>query len=177
MNLPDSALRQILLDLLFLALAGTLAFWFRSWLREQKRELDRRLTLLEGQQRSLHKLGERLADLCRTLEQPSPAAGPAAPRVPGSTASPKAPGTVPAPRLAETGPRLVGASGEGRTTARAPGAAQRRQEGFADPGREAYRRAREMLDQGLSAVEISRRSGLRMSEVNALKRMREAGRR
>ena len=172
MNLPDSALRQILLDLLFLVLAGTLAFWFRSWLREQKRELDRRLAHLEGQQRSLHKLGDRLSDLCRTLEQPSPAT----PRVPGSTASTKAAGTVPAPRLAETGPRLVGASGEGRT-ARASGAAQRRQEGFPDPGREAYRRAREMLDQGLSAAEISRRVGLRMSEVNALKRMREAGRR
>ena len=176
MNLPDSSLRQILLDLLFLLLAGSLAFWFRSWLREQKLELDRRLTLLDGQQRSLHKLGERLADLCRTLEQPSPATGPAAPQAPGSTASPQAAGTVPVPRLAETGPRSVGASGEGRT-ARASGAAQRRQEGFADPGREAYRRAREMLDQGLSAAEISRRVGLRMTEVNALKRMREAGRR
>ena len=176
MNLPDSALRQILLDLLFLVLAGTLAFWFRSWLREQKRELDRRLTLLEGQQRSLHKLGKRLSDLCRTLEQPSPAAGPAASRVPGSTAYPTAAGTVPAPRPAETGLRQVGASGEG-LTARASAAAQRREEGFPDPGREAYRRAREMLEQGLSAAEISRRVGLRMSDVNALNRMRESGRR
>ncbi len=176
MSLPDSALRQILLDLLFLVLAGTLAFWFRSWLREQKRELDRRLALLEGQQRSLHSLGQRLSELCRTLEQPSPTAGPAPPRVPGSTPPPKAAGPVPAPRPAETGPRLAGASGEGRT-ARASGAAQRRPEGFPDPGGEVYRRAREMLEQGLPAAEISRRVGLRMSEVNALKRMREAGRR
>ncbi len=175
MNLPDSALRQILLDLLFLVLAGTLAFWFRSWLREQKRELDRRLTLLEGQHRSLQNLGQRLSDLCRTLEQP-PASGPAPPRVPGSTAYPKAAGTVPAPRPAETGPRLAGAPGEGRP-ARASGAAQRQPEGFPDPGGEAYRRAGEMLEQGLSTAEISRRVGLRMSEVNALKRMREAGRR
>ncbi len=175
MNLPDSALRQILLDLLFLILAGTLAFWFRSWLREQKRELDRRLTLLEGQHRSLHNLGQRLSDLCRTLEQPPPS-GPAPPRVPGSTASPKAAGTVPPPRPAETGPRLAGATGEGRA-ARASGTAQRRPEGFPDPGGEAYRRAREMLEQGLSTAEISRRVGLRMSEVDALKRVREAGRR
>ena len=173
MSLPDSALRQILLDLLFLVLAGTLAFWFRSWLREQKRELDRRLTLLEDQQRSLHKLGQRLADLCRTLEQPAPAT---AARVAGSTAPPKAAGTVPAPRPAETGLRQVGASGEGRTAGSAA-ADPRREEGFPDPGREAYRRAREMLAQGLSAAEISRRVGLRVSDVNALMRMREAGRR
>lgn len=175
MSLPDSTLRQILLDLLFLVLAGTLAFWFRSWLREQKRELDQRLSLLEGQQRSLHKLGQRLSDLCRTLEQPAPAAGPAAAPVAGSTASPKAAGAVPAARPADPGPRPVAASAEARTTRAS--VAQRREEGFPDPGREAYRRAREMLEQGLSAAEISRRVGLRMSDVNALMRMREAGRR
>ena len=70
----------------------------------------------------------------------------------------------------------MGASGEGRTAGSAA-ADPRREEGFPDPGREAYRRAREMLAQGLSAAEISRRVGLRVSDVNALMRMREAGRR
>ena len=155
MTLPDSTLRLIFLDLLFLALAGTLAFWFRAWLKEQRRDLDRRLTSLEGQQQSLVRLSERLSSLCRTLERPEPAAVEAA------------------SRPHRTGPWPPGAPGEGRSARPAAGSGRRREE-MGDSAREAYRQARELLEQGLSAAEISRRVGLRITEVNVLMRMREA---
>ena len=167
MSLPDSTLRLILLDLLFLALAGTLAFWFRAWLREQKRELDRRLASHESQQRSLALLSERLGNLCRTLERPAPAAAEAAPRVREAAASLKAAGTVPRP---------AATPGEVRASGPASGSVRRREE-IPDADREAYRRARDLLEQGLPPAEICRRVGLRMTDVNVLKRMREAGRR
>ena len=166
MTLPDPTLRLIFLDLVFLALAGTLAFWFRAWLKEQKRELDRRLASLEGQQQSLVRLGERLSSLCHALERPAPAASEAAPRPRGSVA---------AARGAGTGPWPAGAAGE--STAARPAGGGRRREQAGDPAREAYRQARELLEQGLSPAEVSRRVGLRITEVNVLKRIREAGRR
>lgn len=167
MTLPDPTLRLIFLDLLFLALAGTMAFWFRAWLKEQRRELDRRLASLESQQQGLVRLSERLSGLCRTLEQPAPAVVEAGPRSRGSAASTKSAGTEP-----WTG----GATGERGAARPVAGAGPLRQE-MGDSPREAYRQARELLDQGLSPAEISRRVGLKLSEVNVLKRMREAGRR
>ena len=161
MSLPDPTLRLILLDLLFLGLAGTMAFWFRAWLKEQKRELDGRMASLESQQQSLARLSERLGSLCRTLERP-PAAAEAAPAPRATAASRKAAGTGPWP------------AGESRAARTASGAGWRR-EGTGDSARDAYRQARELLDKGLSPAEISRRVGLGMAEVNVLKRMREAG--
>ncbi len=165
MSLPDQTLRLIFLDLLFLVLAGAMAFWFRAWLKEQKRELDRRVASLESQHQGLARLAERLGNLCRTLERPAPAAAEPVPRARGSAPS-QAAGAAPWPGAG------LGESRSGR-----PAGAGRRREEPSDPGRDAYRRARDLLDQGLSPAEISRRVGLRMSEVNVLKRMREAGRR
>ena len=165
MTLPEPTLRLIFLDLLFLALAGTMAFWFRAWLKEQKRDLDRRLASLESQQQGLLRLGERLSGLCRTLEQPAPPAAEAVPRPRGSAVS---------TTRAGTGPWTGGATGERGAARPAAGAGSIRQE---DSPREAYRQARELLDQGLSPAEISRRVGLRITEVDVLRRMREGGRR
>lgn len=167
MTLSDSTLRLVFLDLLFLALAGTMAFWFRAWLKEQKRDLDRRLASLESQQQGLLRLSERLNGLCRALEQPAPAVAEAVPvsRSRGPAASVKGAGT---------GSRPAGATGERGAARPAAGAGRLRQE---DSPREAYRQARELLEQGLSPAEISRRVGLKITEVDLLKRMREAGRR
>ena len=165
MSLPDQTLRLIFLDLLFLVLAGAMAFWFRAWLKEQKRELDRRVASLESQHQGLARLAERLGNLCRTLERPAPAAAEPVPRARGP-APPQAAGAAPWPGAG------LGESRSGR-----PAGAGRRREEPSAAGRDAYRRARDLLDQGLSPAEISRRVGLRMSEVNVLKRMREAGRR
>ena len=167
MSLPDQTLRLIFLDLLFLVLAGAMAFWFRAWLKEQKRELDRRVASLESQQQGLARLAERLGNLCRTLERPAPAASEPVPGARGSAAPPQAAGAAPWPGAG------LGESRPGRPA----GAGRRLREEPSDPGRDAYRRARDLLDQGLSPAEISRRVGLRMSEANVLKRMREAGRR
>ena len=168
MSLPDPTLRLILLDLLFLGLAGAMAFWFRAWLKEQKTELDGRMASLESQQQSLARLSERLGGLCRTLERaPAAAAGAAAP-------GPGPRGTTAPRKVAGTGPWPAGAPGESRAARTASGAGWRREE-TGDSARDAYRQARELLDKGLSPAEISRRVGLGMTEVNVLKRMREAG--
>ena len=169
MTLPDSTLRLVFLDLLFLALAGTMAFWFRAWLKEQKRELDRRLASLESQQQGLLRLSERLGGLCRTLEQPAPAVAEAVP-------VPRSRGPAASAKGAGTGARPAGAIGE-RVAARPGAGAGRLRQETGDSPREAYRQARELLEQGLSPAEISRRVGLKITEVDVLKRMREAGRR
>ena len=190
----DSTLQVIFVDALFLCLAGGLAIWFRSWLQEQQRAMDRRLEALEGQQQALARICERLTSACRALERPSPSveaivrpgprAEPAAPR-PALMETPAVPAVtdrqVQAPRSA-----TVPDSTASRSAARGAGArrrvdtpvarADRQWEELTDRSREAYRRARDLLEQGVPPNDIARQVGLGVAEVNVLKRMRDAGR-
>ena len=190
----DSTLQVIFVDALFLCLAGGLAIWFRSWLQEQQRAMDRRLEALEGQQQALARICERLTSACRALERPSPSveaivrpgprAEPAAPR-PALVETPAVPAVtdrqVQAPRSA-----TVPDSTASRSAARGAGArrrvdtpvarADRQWEELTDRSREAYRRARDLLEQGVPPNDIARQVGLGVAEVNVLKRMRDAGR-
>ena len=46
----------------------------------------------------------------------------------------------------------------------------------AERSRDAYRLARELLEQGMSTTDVARQVGLGIAEVNVLKRMRDAAR-
>ena len=59
--------RLILIDLLFLVLAGSLGFWFRAWFRGACDGLERRLEVLEYQQDELNRLCASLQSTCATL--------------------------------------------------------------------------------------------------------------
>ena len=190
----DSTLQVIFVDALFLCLAGGLAIWFRSWLQEQQRAMDRRLEALEGQQLALARICERLTSACRALERPSPSveaiarpgprAEPAAPR-PARVETPAVPAVtdrqVQAPRSAtvpdSTASRSAARGAEARRRVDTPAArADRQWEELTDRSREAYRRARDLLEQGVPPNDIARQVGLGVAEVNVLKRMRDAGR-
>jgi hypothetical protein len=96
-----------------------------------------------------------------TVELPTPA-----PPVPDSDRQ------VPAPEVAEPG-----SAPELRRRVDTPAArADRQWEELTDRSREAYRRARDLLEQGVPANDIAREVGLGVAEVNVLKRMRDAGR-
>lgn len=190
----DSTLQVIFVDALFLCLAGGLAIWFRSWLQEQQRAMDHRLKALEGQQQVLARICERLTSVCRALERPSPSveaivrpgprAEPAAPR-PTPVETPAVPAVtdrqVQAPRSAtvpdSTASRSAARGAEARRRVDTPAArADRQWEELTDRSREAYRRARDLLEQGVPPNDIARQVGLGVAEVNVLKRMRDAGR-
>jgi hypothetical protein len=190
----DSTLQVIFVDALFLCLAGGLAIWFRSWLQEQQRAMDQRLKALEGQQQALARICERLTSACRALERPSPSveaiarpgprAEPAAPR-PARVETPAVPAVtdrqVQAPRSAtvpdSTASRSAARGAEARRRVDTPAArADRQWEELTDRSREAYRRARDLLEQGVPPNDIARQVGLGVAEVNVLKRMRDAGR-
>ena len=190
----DSTLQVIFVDALFLCLAGGLAIWFRSWLQEQQRAMDQRLEALEGQQQALARICERLTSACRALERPSPSveaiarpgprAEPAAPR-PARVETPAVPAVtdrqVQAPRSAtvpdSTASRSAARGAEARRRVDTPAArADRQWEELTDRSREAYRRARDLLEQGVPPNDIARQVGLGVAEVNVLKRMRDAGR-
>ena len=196
----DSTLQVIFVDALFLCLAGGLIFWFRSWLREQQRSMDHRLEALEGQQQALAQICERLTSACRGLERPSPAVEAIPrqnPRTERATAAPR-PSTVetpaaavsdrqvqvsrnaagPEPQPQTTGSRPTASGPAARRRVDAPAArADRQWEELTDRSREAYRRARDLLEQGVPPNDIARQVGLGVAEVNVLKRMRDAGRR
>ena len=190
----DSTLQVIFVDALFLCLAGGLAIWFRSWLQEQQRAMDQRLKALEGQQQALARICERLTSACRALERPSPSveaiarpgprAEPAAPR-PARVETPAVPAVtdrqVQAPQSAtvpdSTASRSAARGAEARRRVDTPAArADRQWEELTDRSREAYRRARDLLEQGVPPNDIARQVGLGVAEVNVLKRMRDAGR-
>ncbi len=190
----DSTLQVIFVDALFLCLAGGLAIWFRSWLQEQQRAMDQRLEALEGQQQALARICECLTSACRALERPSPSveaiarpgprAEPAAPR-PARVETPAVPAVtdrqVQAPRSAtvpdSTASRSAARGAEARRRVDTPAArADRQWEELTDRSREAYRRARDLLEQGVPPNDIARQVGLGVAEVNVLKRMRDAGR-
>lgn len=184
----DPSLKLVFVDVLFLCLAGAMALWFRAWLSEQRGELDRRIDALEAQQQGLAKLGDRLAGLCRILERTAPILPP--PRrdeepgeVPTPTArSPVAGAAAADPQPAAEGtprpaPAIVPPWSSRRRVDTPAAQADRRWEELSDRSREAYRRARDLLEQGMSVAEIARQVGLGVAEVNVLKRMRDAGRR
>jgi len=190
---PDS-LQVIFVDALFLCLAAGLALWFRSWLQEQQRAMDTRLQALEEQQQVLGRICERLTVACRSLERPSaavdavrPAARPERPAVQASPVedplpsaasdrkllAPKASDGPQAPRPSAPHP----AAADPRRRVDTPAAQVDRQwEELTDRSREAYRRARDLLEKGVPANDIARQVGLGVAEVNVLKRMRDAGR-
>jgi hypothetical protein len=190
----DSTLQVIFVDALFLCLAGGLAIWFRYWLQEQQRAMDRRLEALEGQQQALARICERLNSVCRALERlspsveaiarPGPRAEPAAPR-PTPVETPAVSGVtdrqVQAPRSAtvpdSTASRSADQGAGARRRVDTPAVrADRQWEELTDRSREAYRRARDLLEQGVPPNDIARQVGLGVAEVNVLKRMRDAGR-
>jgi len=69
--------RLVLVDVLFLVLAGGLALWMRSLLRHQRRELDDQLARLASQTERLAALQNRLESACEGVER-SQVAAPAA---------------------------------------------------------------------------------------------------
>ena len=64
----SDTVQLIFVDLLFLGLAGSLGFWFRTWLKTEKKAFDERLEALEAQQATLDRLSGRLQATCQLLE-------------------------------------------------------------------------------------------------------------
>jgi hypothetical protein len=187
----DSTLQVIFVDILFLCLAGGLAFWFRAWLQEQQRAMDQRLEGLEEQQQALVRICERLTSVCKGLERPSSAVeaiGRSTPRqerplAPTRQTTREISTPVAAATAGQSAPpdaTEVTAADEASARRRVdtPAArADRQWEELTDRSREAYRRARDLLEQGVPPNDIARQVGLGVAEVNVLKRMRDAGRR
>jgi len=184
----DSTLQVIFVDALFLCLAGGGAFWFRAWLQEQQGAMDQRLGALEEQQQSLARICDRLTSICKSLERPSPVVEAIARTTPRQERSIAPPRQVaresPSPTVTD-GPALEAAEAGGATAMPLPrrrvdtpaARADRQWEELTDRSREAYRRARDLLEQGVPPNDIARQVGLGVAEVNVLKRMRDAGRR
>ena len=187
----DANLQVIFVDALFLCLAAGLAFWFRAWLREQQKGMDQRLGSLEEQQQALARICDRLTNACKSLERPSPAvdaitrSAPRPERAPASSrqfasetpASSVAAGEQGrAPQSTDDGP-VAGIPVVRRRIDTPAARADRQWEELTDRSREAYRRARDLLEQGVPPNDIARQVGLGVAEVNVLKRMRDAGRR
>lgn len=192
MSPSDTTTQVIFVDVLFLCVAGGLAFWFRAWLGEQQKGMDRRLQALEEQQQVLGRICERLTAACRGLERPSPAVDALARSTPKAERTPavrRQPVTdIPMGSTTDTVPAAMPAAVEARDARPAPAAARqridtpaahsdRKWEEQTDRSREAYRRARDLLEQGVPVNDIARQVGLGVAEVNVLKRMRDAGRR
>ena len=60
--------RLLFIDLLFLAVAGSLGLWFRAWLRGARDALDTRLEALEFQQSELQRLCGQLQTTYSAIE-------------------------------------------------------------------------------------------------------------
>ena len=58
----------LFIDLLFLAVAGSLGLWFRAWLRSAGDALNARLEALEFQQSELQRLCGQLQGTCAAIE-------------------------------------------------------------------------------------------------------------
>ena len=157
----SEAHQLLLTDLVYLGVAAGLGLWFRAWLRRQQRAMDERLSGLEARQAQLDRLAERLQSVCRGLEGVFARAarqageGGEAGRAPGE---PRARWS-PASRGRPEGARAAGAEASGE--ARPVGGR----------GDDPYRRARELLRQGVAPAEVARKVGLGMAEVNVLRHM------
>lgn len=58
----------LLVDVLFLCLAGGMGLWFRAWLANEKQRLDKRLDALEAQHARLERISGRLQTVSQVLE-------------------------------------------------------------------------------------------------------------
>ncbi|MDA0333547.1 MAG: hypothetical protein O2782_00085 [bacterium] len=186
-----ASLQVVFVDALFLCLAAGLAFWFRAWLKEQQKGMDQRLDGLEEQQQALARICDRLTNACKSLERPSPAVdaitrsaprpepapAPSRPFASGTPASAAATGGQGRPPVAADGGPGAGVPVVRRRVDTPLARADRQWEELTDRSREAYRRARDLLEQGVPPNDIARQVGLGVAEVNVLKRMRDAGRR
>ena len=134
----------VLVDLLFLGLAGTLGFWFRAWLKEEKRALDQRLRALEAQEANLERLGGRLQNICQFLES-----------------------------LVRAEESAVGERREApAAAATSPPAGEAHRRAAAQGGRdERYEQARELLTRGMQPADVARRLGLGVADVESINRV------
>ena len=195
MSLPSAqTLQLVFVDMLFLCLAASLLLWFRSWLKSQNAQIDRRLETLEEHELTLERLATKLAAACRQIEARSDRSsqhheatmdqqmGERPRRVVAaaeSAATVTAPGAAWVERLSE----LRRAADE-TTTGEVPsesvpqGTGRRRTPvaGSMNRGkREEYGWARQLLEQGMSSTEVARKVGLGLAEVEVLKRINEYG--
>ena len=135
--------RLLLVDLLFLALAGSIGLWFRSWLRRERIGLDERLGTLERHQADLERLANRLQSACQRLEVMAAASDPA-----------------PASEKGRPEPAADGAAGN---ASRGSGRREDR-EGL-------YDRARDLLARGHEPGLVARQLGLGVAEVELMERI------
>lgn len=196
-SLPSSqTLQLVFVDTLFLCLAASLLLWFRSWLRSQKAQIDRRLKALEEHELALERLATKLAAACRQIESGSDRSNRLSPTMDNqrrerqrsgavageSAATMTAPGAAWVERLSELRRAADDtAAGDVQSEpARTPEGAGRRRApaatGSMNRGkREEYGWARQLLEQGMSATEVARTVGLGLAEVEVLKRINEYG--
>ena len=66
--MSSNSWQLLFIDLLFLAVAGSLGLWFRAWLRGARDALDTRLEALEFQQSELQRLCSQLQTTCSAIE-------------------------------------------------------------------------------------------------------------
>ena len=144
----------LLVDLLFLALVGSIGLWFRSWLRSERVHLDERLETLDRHQADLERLANRLQSACQRLEVMA--------AVP----------TEWPPALAKGRRELTGdgtAGNAGAAASQAPNTPRRG--GRRDDREELYDRAREMRARGHEPGMVARQLGLGVAEVELMERI------
>ena len=166
--MENQTMQLVFIDLLFLFLVGGMGWWIRAWLRLENQRMDERLEDLKKHQEDLEKLAERLSVACRTIERTaSSLALPSLGDSPASVPPPRrssAPRTIRRPDVPPSPPRVTEPSQDKEWEKRA------------ERSRDAYRLARELLEQGMSTTDVARQVGLGIAEVNVLKRMRDAAR-
>lgn len=152
----------VLVDAIFLALAGSVTLWFRAWLRSQREDLDRVLGDLADQRQELTRIASRIERLCALQEARLEA---------GSEAPPVAPvtrGPIPSPERRPV--RETTAPAVARRTEAVPEPpSEPRPDRSAGEGR--YDRAWELLAQGQQPGEVARRLRLGVAEVELMARM------
>ena len=147
MTLNDDAWQLVLVDVLFLCLAGSIGFWFRAWLKKEQKTFKERLMALEEQQVGLQQLCDRLNQICDFLE-------PLARREEETSIS----SNQPMDDYAAKRPPLSMDEQQKTISSRAY-------------REERYQRARELLAQGQSPGEIARELGLGRAEVELMGRI------
>ena len=147
MTLNDDTWQLVLVDVLFLCLAGSIGFWFRGWWKKEQKAFKERLMALEEQQVGLEHLCNRLNQICHLFE-------PLARREGETSVSSKQP----------TDDYAAG---------RPPLSMDEQQKTMSSKAyrEERYERARELLAQGQQPGEIARKLGLGRAEVELMGRI------
>ncbi len=139
---PSNDIWQLIfVDALFLCLAGSLGWWFRSWLKTERRAFDERLTALDEQQAHLERLSGRLLAACRLLES--------------STSS---------PTVGKSARRKNRAAKKAALELDPP-------DSISPEKADRYERARQLLGQGVEPGAVARQLELGMAEVELMARM------